>query len=195
MPRINLLPWREALRQRRKKEFLAAILGAVLVGGLLAFGYKQVVQAQIRGQNERNTILRNEIAALDVQIADILRLEAQRDRLIARMEIIDQLQKARPEVVHLFDELVNAVPEGLYLTQVKQAGARIEVTGTAQSSTRVATLMRNIDDSAWLSEPGLDVIQTVEAGPARNAQFEIFAQQVPEEVPEPAGVAGVEAEQ
>lgn len=180
MPRINLLPWREELRQKRKKEFLTALLGAVLVGGLIAYGYKLTVQGQVRAQTARNEMLRTEIVALDQQIEQILTLESQKERLLARMEIIDQLQKARPEVVHLFDELVQTLPEGTYLTEVKQTGPRIEITGSAQSSTRVAALMRNIDGSEWLREPGLDVVQTVDAGPARNAQFKVFAQQVSE---------------
>lgn len=184
MPRINLLPWREELRQKRKKEFLTALLGAVLVGGLIAYGYKLTVQGQIQAQTQRNVMLRNEIAVLDQQIEQILTLESQKERLLARMEIIDQLQKARPVVVHLFDELVATLPEGVHLTEVKQTESRIEIAGSAQSSTRVAALMRNIDSSEWLREPGLDVVQTVDAGPAKNAQFKVFAQQASEEAAE-----------
>lgn len=177
MPRINLLPWRAQLREKRKKEFLTALLAAVLCGGLLAYGYKLTLQARIAGQNQRNTVLREEIAALDLQIEEINTLEAQKERLLARMEIIDQLQTSRPGVVHLFDELVSTLPEGTYLTEVKQTSERIEIAGSAQSSTRVAALMRNIDASEWLRDPGLDVVETVEAGVARNAQFKVFAQQ------------------
>jgi type IV pilus assembly protein PilN len=178
MPRINLLPWRAELRQKRKKEFLVALLGTVIVGGLLVYGSKLTVQGWTRGQNNRNAVLRTEIAELDKQIAEIGGLETQRDRLLARMEIIDQLQRSRPEVVHLFDELVNTLPEGVHLTEVKQAESRIEIHGSAQSSTRVSALMRNIDGSEWLREPGLDVVETVQAGPAKNSQFTLFAQQV-----------------
>ena len=178
MPRINLLPWREQLRQKRKKDFLTAVVGAVLIGGLLAYATKLGVQAQIRAQNGRNTILQTEIAELDKQIEEILGLENQKERLLARMEIIEQLQKARPEVVHLFDELVNTLPEGVNLTEVRQTGSRIELHGSAQSSTRVSALMRNIDSSPWLRNPGLDVVETVDAGPIRNSQFILFMQQV-----------------
>ena len=180
MPRINLLPWRAQLREQRKKEFLTAILAAVLCGGALAYGYKLFVQAQISGQNQRNEVLHQEIATLDMQIEEINTLEAQKERLLARMEIIDQLQKSRPGVVHLFDELVNTLPEGTYLTEVRQTSERIEIAGSAQSSTRVAALMRNIDASEWLKDPGLDVVETVDEGVARNAQFKIFAQQIAE---------------
>ena len=186
MPRINLLPWRAQLREKRKKEFLTALLAAVLCGGLLAYGYKLTVQGQIRGQNQRNTVLREEITKLDMQIEEINTLEAQKERLLARMEIIDQLQKSRPGVVHLFDELVNTLPEGTFLTEVKQTSERIEIAGSAQSSTRVAALMRNIDASEWLHDPGLDIVETIDEGAARNAQFKIFAQQILERPEEPA---------
>ena len=95
-----------------------------------------------------------EIAELDKQIEEIKGLENQRERLVARMKVIGELQRSRPEVVHLFDEIVKAVPEGVHLTEVKQTGNRIELQGMAQSSTRVSTLMRNIDSSDWLSRSG-----------------------------------------
>ena len=178
MPKINLLPWREELRQKRKKDFMLAIVGAVLLGGLLAYSHKLIVRGEVNAQNARNAMLRNEISALDKQIQEILGLENQKDRLLARMEIIDQLQRSRPEVVHLFDELVETLPEGVYLTEVRQRGDRIEIKGSAQSSTRVSALMRNIEDSNWLTDPGLEVIDTVSQGTSRNAQFTVYARQV-----------------
>ncbi len=178
MPRINLLPWREELRQKRKKEFLLAVCGAVMMGGLIAYATKLTVQGMISNQNGRNNMLRTEIAALDQQIEQILGLEAQKERLLARMEIIDQLQRSRPEIVHVFDELVTAMPEGVHLVEIRQTDSRIEFKGSAQSSTRVSALMRNIDSSDWLRDPGLDVVETTEEGPARNANFSIFAQQI-----------------
>lgn len=179
MPRINLLPWREELRQKRKKDFTLALVGALLIGGLLAYSYKMFVQFQINNQTARNELLREEIAALDRKIEEILSLESQRDRLLARMDIIDRLQRSRPEAVHLFDELVNNVPEGTFLTAMRQTNDRIELNGTAQSSTRVSAFLRNIENSQWLRQPGLEIISTVDQGPARNAQFRLFAEQVP----------------
>jgi type IV pilus assembly protein PilN len=178
MPRINLLPWRAELRQKRKQEFLVALLGAVIVGGVLVYASKLWMQGQISNQQARNAILKGENEALDKQITDIKGLRDQRERLLARMRVIDQLQRSRPEVVHLFDELVTAVPEGVHLTEVKQTDKRIELVGQAQSSTRVSTLMRNIDGSEFLAEPGLDVVETVASGVDRNSQFKLFAQQV-----------------
>ncbi|HVS24833.1 MAG TPA: PilN domain-containing protein [Gammaproteobacteria bacterium] len=178
MPRINLLPWRAALRQQRKKEFLVALLGAAIVGGVIVYGSKLTLQGWISNQESRNAILKTEIAQLDKQIEEIKGLENQRERLLARMKVIGELQRSRPEVVHLFDEIVNALPEGVHLTELKQTGGRIELQGVAQSSTRVSTLMRNIDASDWLSDPSLDGIQTVATGQEHVSQFKLFAQQV-----------------
>ena len=184
MPRINLLPWRAELRQRRKKEFLVALAGSLAVAVGVVYLSKLTVQGWTSAQQGRNEVLRNEIVALDKQIQEISGLESQRDRLVARMQVITQLQRSRPEVVHLFDELVNAMPEGVYLTEVTQQGTRIEVRGNAQSSTRVSALMRNIDDSSWLKGPGLEGVDFVTAGSERNAQFKVFAEQVPMTAPD-----------
>ena len=179
MPRINLLPWREELRQKRKKEFLTAALGAVLMGAALTFGTKVFYQGLISGQQDRNNLLRTEIALLDQQIAEINELDAQKSRLLARMEIIERLQRSRPEAVHLMDELVEVIPEGTYLTELIQQGNRIEIAGSAQSQTRISTLMRNIDDeSEWLDDPDVLVIETAGSGPTRDAQFRVAAVQV-----------------
>lgn len=178
MPRINLLPWRSELRQKRKKEFLVALLGSVIAGAALVYASKLTVQGWTSAQRGRNEILRTEIAALDKQITEINGLENQRERLVARMQVIDQLQRSRPEVVHLFDELVKAVPEGVNLTEVVQTGSRIKMRGSAQSSTRVSTMMRNIDGSEFLRNPGLDVVETRTSGLDRSSQFRLFAEQI-----------------
>lgn len=178
MPRINLLPWRAEQRQERKKQFFMALGAAAVVGIGIVYLSKLTVEGWVTNQRSRNTILTTEIAELDKQIEEIKGLENQRERLIARMKVIGELQRSRPEVVHLFDEIVKAIPEGVHLTEVKQTGNRIELQGMAQSSTRVSTLMRNIDSSAWLSDPGLDVVQTVSGGSEHQSQFKLFAQQV-----------------
>jgi type IV pilus assembly protein PilN len=191
MPRINLLPWRAELRQRRKKEFLVALAGSLVVAMGVAYLSKLTVQGQTSAQQGRNQILRGEIADLDKQIAEITTLESQRERLEARIQVITQLQRSRPEVVHLFDELVNAIPEGVHLTGVVQQGSRIEVEGNAQSSTRVSALMRNIDDSEWLRAPGLEGVDFVTTGSERAAKFKVFAQQVSMVTPDGEVAEGV----
>ena len=175
MPSINLLPWRQALRQRRKKEFLIGIVAAVALAGLVTLLAHLTVSSMIDSQHRRNDLLKTEIAELDKAIEQIVALEEQKDRMIARMEVIDRLQSSRPEVVKLFDQVVATLPEGVYLTSLKQSGRKIEFNGVAQSSTRVSAFMRNIDASETISAPDLKVIQTgKDAGP--GAQFTLFAQ-------------------
>jgi type IV pilus assembly protein PilN len=190
MPRINLLPWRAELRQRRKKEFLVALGGSLIVAVGVVYLSKLTVQGWTSDQQARNAVLKQEITALDKQIEQISGLESQRDRLVARMQVITQLQRSRPEVVHLFDELVNAMPAGVYLTEVTQQGTRIQVKGNAQSSTRVSALMRNIDDSEWLRSPGLEGVDFATVGTERNAQFRVFADQVPLATPDGESAEG-----
>jgi type IV pilus assembly protein PilN len=178
MPRINLLPWREEQRKQRLKNFGIAAGAAVAVGIATVLYAHATMNRFIAHQNERNKYLETEIATLDKQIAEIKELESTKERLLARMQIIEQLQRSRPEVVHLFDELVRRLPDGVYLKSVKQTGNKLSIKGVAQSSTRVSALMRNIDASEWLTDPGLDVVETVEQGRARNSEFTIFASQV-----------------
>jgi type IV pilus assembly protein PilN len=173
---INLLPWREELRQKRKKDFLLAVVGAVLLGGLLSYGTKLYYQAQIRDQERLNGMLRTEITELDRQIAEINELDAQKSRLLARMEIIEQLQSARPEAVHLMDELVSIVPEGTYLTAVEQTGSLIAVRGMTQSQSRVSAILRYIEEeSDWLRDYQLQLIETP---PNRDAEFRVAMSQI-----------------
>ncbi len=178
MPRINLLPWREEERKRRQRDFGIA-MGAAIVAGIVVvmltmFAYSQMISAQ----NARNDRLRAEIAVLEKSISDIDNLERQKERLLARMEIIDQLQKSRPEIVHLFDEIARQLPEGVYLTGMKQTGSQVELRGVAQSSTRVSALMRQIDASPWLTDPEVERVETTTAGASRQADFVVNLKQV-----------------
>ena len=177
MPRINLLPWRDELRQQRQKDFLVSVGVAVVFGILVMFFTSQVFSSLIDNQGTRNNILKKEIAALDLQIAEIRDLEAKKDRLLARMNIIEQLQRSRPEAVKLFDQVVRTLPEGVYLTSVKQTGNNLEIKGRAESSTRVSSLMRNIDASDSLQNPTLQVVEAKEVDKRRVSEFTIMAQQ------------------
>jgi type IV pilus assembly protein PilN len=164
MPRINLVPWREAERKRKRQEFAVGALGALALAGFLAFAVNWQMQATIDNQVERNQYLKTEIAALDKQITEILDLEQQKQRLLARMQVIEQLERSRPEIVHVFDQLVRTIPDGVNLTSLKQTDRRIQLRGLAQSSTRVASYMRNIDASEWLADPSLDILETKGTG-------------------------------
>ena len=186
MPRINLLPWREELRQKRKKEFALAVVAAVLVGAALTFGTKVYYKGLIDSQESRNDTLRAEIAALDKQIADIETFEAEKRRLLDRMEIIQELQQSRPESVHLLDELATVPPNGVYLAAVTQEGRNVDLTGVAQSTQRISSMMRNVDDSAWLRTPQVGRIVTSGSGPGAESEFEMRVQQVPTSTDEEA---------
>jgi len=171
MPRINLLPWREQERKIRRREFGVAAIGAVIAAGVFVLGGKLLYSSWTEAQNEKNALLHKEILKLDSQIADIQDLENRKQRLVARMEIIERLQRKRPEIVHLFDEMVKTVPEGVYLTAIKQTGNKLEIRGVAQSSTRVSTFMRNIDSSVWMDNPVLMVVESAKDSPTGGSNF------------------------
>ena len=186
MPRINLLPWREAERKRKRQEFLLSLGAAAATAGLvILLGHFQMSSA-IQHQHDRNDYLTREIAALDKQIEEINGLDAQKRSLLARMEIIETLQRSRPEIVHILDEIVRILPEGVYLTYLKQSGTRFELRGVAQSSTRVSAFMRNIDSSEWLSDPALRIVETKARDGGRGADFTLFANQRSRVTPEQA---------
>ena len=177
MPRINLLPWRDAQRKERKLAFLVALGVAALAAGVTAFAAYLLYGSMIEAQQRRNTQLRVAIKTLDKEIEEINSLESAKQKFIARMEIIEKLQRSRPEIVHVFDEIVRTLPEGVYLTSVKQNGMRLKFEGIAQSSTRVSSFMRNIDGSQWLRNPELEVVQTSK-GSGPGSSFTLTADQV-----------------
>src|ERR1700689_2337948 len=171
MPRINLLPWREQERKVRRREFMVALGGAAFAAVIFVLGGKLLYSSWIDSQNAKNNLLKKEIVKLDAQIADIQDLENRKQRLVARMEIIEKLQRKRPEIVHLFDELVKTVPEGIYLTQIKETGKKLEMKGVPQPSTRVSTFMRNIDSSVWMDNPQLQVVESAKDSATGGSNF------------------------
>ena len=176
MPRINLLPWREGQRKERKLAFLVALGVAALAAGVAAFAAYLAYGSMIEAQQRRNNELRAEIKTLDKQIEEINDLESAKQRFIARMDIIEKLQRSRPEIVHVFDEIVRTLPEGVYLTAVQQTVKRLKFEGVAQSSTRVSSFMRNLDGSQWLRNPELEVVQTAKG--SVGSSFTLTAEQV-----------------
>jgi type IV pilus assembly protein PilN len=178
MPRINLLPWREQERKVRRREFMVALGAAAFAAVIFVLGGKLLYSSWIDSQTAKNNLLKKEIVKLDAQIADIQDLENRKQRLVARMEIIEKLQRKRPEIVHLFDELVKTVPEGIYLTQMKETGKKLEIKGIAQSSTRVSTFMRNIDSSAWMDNPQLQVVESSKDSPTGGSSFTLTSEVV-----------------
>jgi type IV pilus assembly protein PilN len=179
MPRINLLPWREGQRKERKLQFFVALGGAVLVAMVATFAVYLMYDSMIAGQQRRNQSLRTQIKMLDKQIEEINSLETEKQKFIERMDIIEKLQRSRPGIVHVFDAIVKTLPEGVYLTGITQVSAgaskRLKFDGVAQSSTRVSTFMKNIDQSEWLRNPELEVVQT-NKGP--GSSFTLTADEV-----------------
>ncbi|MEW6036814.1 MAG: PilN domain-containing protein [Pseudomonadota bacterium] len=183
MARINLLPWRAALRRERQKEFAVWTgLGLALTAAVMLLVRTQI-GAAIDSQTRRNQFLEGEIGALERQIAEIRDLETKKSRLVAKMEIIQQLQLSRPEEVHLFDEIARTVPEGVRLRDMTQQDRSLTVNGMAQSNARVSAYMRNLEGSEWLYAPVLEVIENKQDGQAlgkdKGSRFTLRMKQGP----------------
>ena len=176
MVRINLLPHREQKRQARQRQFVSLAIGLAILGlAVVGLGHV-VIAARIDNQNSRNTLLKGEIVKLDEQIKEIDRLRDQTQALLARKQVVETLQANRTEAVHLLDQLVRQLPDGLYLKSVKQNGTRVTLTGYAQSNARVSTLMRNIESSPWLGTPELVEIKSVALDKQKVNEFTLVVQ-------------------
>lgn len=176
MAKINLLPWRETLRKERQKEFMTLLgFGAAIAVVLVLLTHFQI-NNMINGQERRNQFLTNEIKILDEKIKEIKKLDSTRQALLERMEVIQNLQATRPEIVHLFDELVTTLPDGVHLTKLEQKGVKITIGGRAESNARVSSYMRNIEGSEWIDKPALDIIATELANGLRISEFSLRAE-------------------
>ena len=178
MARINLLPWREAERKRRQQEFGLMVLLGVVVTVLLLVGTHMQIESQINAQAQRNAYMQKEIDIVDRQIREIRDLGKTKASLLARMNIIQELQSSRPQIVHLFDEMVSTLPDGVFLAKIAQSGSQVVVEGQAQSNARVSSFMRNIENSSWLGNPRLDFIMSKEATGTGLSQFKLTAYQI-----------------
>jgi len=178
MAKINLLPWREALRKEHQQQFYST-MGVFVVLTLCSWGvYHFYNTLRVDYQDSRNQFLNVEITKLDKKIKEIKRIEKEKERLKARIEAIEQLQGNRPLIVRLFDELVTSLPEGVSLVSVKQSGKAITISGVAQSNARVSSFMRKLQDSDWLGDPKLDVIQAKNDKGQRVSNFTMRFKQV-----------------
>jgi len=176
MVRINLLPHRKQKRQARQRQFVSLAIGLAILGiGTIGLGHI-LIAAQIDNQNGRNKLLTTEIAKLDEQIKEIDRLRDQTQALLARKQVVETLQANRTEAVHLLDQLVRQLPDGVYLKSVKQNGTRVTLVGYAQSNARVSTLMRNVESSPWLSSPDLVEIRSVALDKQKVNEFTLAMQ-------------------
>ena len=173
MARINLLPWRAERRKSRQKEFVGMLGLAALAGVLVAFLVYSYYGGRISGQTERNDYLQGEIAKVDGQIKEIEALDQKKSKLLARKEVIEQLQSNRSQMVHLFDSLVRTIPDGVTLTAIKQEGDILTLSGRSQSNARVSTYMRNLESSGWMTKPDLNVIEAKGANPGLPYEFNL----------------------
>ncbi|SEH82815.1 PilN domain-containing protein [Pseudomonas fuscovaginae UPB0736] len=187
MARINLLPWREQLREERRKRFLTALVGVLVVSVGIVLITDQYISRSIDHQVARNAYVNKEIAQLDSRIKQISDLKARRQQLIERMKIIQDLQGNRPISGRIFDQLARTLPDGVYFTQVKMTGKVIAITGTAESNNRVSDLMRNLDASEWLEAPSLTEVKATTGGVTDQAN--VFQLSVRQTQPAVAGAA------
>jgi type IV pilus assembly protein PilN len=169
MAKINLLPWRAERRQQRQKQFYT-LLGVVAVAAVLAvFGVKTYYDSLIEAQQARNNYLQNEIKLVDAKIKEIEELDRKRADLLQRKQVIEELQASRSLMVHLFDELVRTIPEGVRLSSIKQAGTVLTLEGLTQSNARVSSYIRALENSGWMARPDLSIIEA--KGADRNMPY------------------------
>jgi type IV pilus assembly protein PilN len=192
MTRINLLPWREDLRKQRQQRFLMTMLFSLLVAAAVMFGWRLLVTSQIDYQKQRNEFLRAEIRKVDELLREIEELDKVKARILARMQVIQDLQARRPEAVHLMDELVTTMPEGVHLDSITQAGQNVNLKGRAQSNARVSALMRNTEASPWLANPNLQIVQN--KGQDKDATLSEFSLQVQQKRNKPSAESNPEKE-
>ena len=194
MIRINLLPHREQKRQARQRQFVSLAIGLAILGLAVILLVHVIFGAQIESQESRNNLLKTEIAKLDEQIKEIDKLREQTQALLARKQVVETLQSNRTEAVHLLDQMVRQLPDGIYLKSLKQTGAKVTLVGYAQSNARVSTLMRNIEASPWLQQPELVEIKSVPSPVTKDLRVNEFTlnvhikQAAPPEEPKAAGV-------
>ncbi len=178
MTRINLLPWREMQRAEQRRQFTSMMVGAViLMVGIIVLIHINMA-TQINAQNSRNSYLERQIAIVDKEIAEIKDLEREKEKLLARMNVIQELQSRRPQIVRLFDDIPRLLPDGAYLSSIEQSGDQLLMQGFAQSNSRVSSLMRNVDSSEWLQSPKLDVIENRSGDQEKGRSFRLRASQI-----------------
>jgi type IV pilus assembly protein PilN len=182
MAHINLLPWREERRAEQTRQFISLLIMSVAFAAAIVFLVHVNVSKLIDHQNYRNNILTTEITKLEAELKEIKDLEETKERLLARMEIIQSLQQRRPQIVHVFDEIVRTMPEGIYLKKISQTVDSFKFTGVSESNGRVSAYMRNIDASDWLKKPRLKVIESKRKD-GRGSEFVIeLAQSMPKSI-------------
>ena len=178
MPHINLLPWREVERQEKQRQFAVVAVGAAVLAVLVVVLIHIQYSGMIESQRGRNQFLESQIKEVDKQIAEIKTLKEDKKALLARMEVIQKLQRSRPEVVHLFEEISKATPKGVFLLTANRSGSKLNIEGVADSNDSVSAFMRQLNSSLWLNNPRLAVIETNKAGFKNASWFKLEVDQV-----------------
>lgn len=176
MTHINLLPWRETQQKERERQFYSLLIAAIILMAVIIFYMHLHFSGKIEEQHQRNSYMEQQITLVDKKIKEISTLESEKEHLLSRMNIIQDLQSRRPLIVHLFDEIVKTLPKGVSLTHITQKETTITLKGIAQSNASISIFMSKLDDSEWLSNPRLDVIQTHKKVGRRAAEFTLRAE-------------------
>ena len=177
MANINLLPWREAQRNERNKVKLGICIVMWVLAGLIVLAGKAYMDYRIEHQQARNKFVQSEIDALSKIIREIEDLKEKRDALLARMEVIQNLQQNRAQIVHVFDDLVSKVPNGVFYDTITKTQSSLRIGGKAQSNGRVSALMRNLEASDRFTEPNLNVVDVIDANGVAISQFDLLVKE------------------
>jgi len=173
MARINLRPWREERRAEKQRDFLTALAGVVIVGVLFVFLQDRLVSGDIVDQQARNNYLTGEVASLERKIQEIDKLKEKRDQLVDRMRVIQELQGNRPVIVHMFDEIVRSLPDGIHYKSLSRKGDSVSIQGRAESNNRISSLMRRLDGSEWFTDPNLTAVKATEGEGGKSNDFDL----------------------
>lgn len=190
MAQINLLPWREELRQEKKKAFISQLFFICILAALAGFVWVKFVDSAISSQSQRNSLLKSEIDLLSAQVEEIQELKKRRRELLDRMKVIQDLEGKRSIIVHYFDEFVKAVPDGVYLNSLTRVGEVFSIEGVSESNNRISTFMRQLNESPWFADPNL---KSVQAAPKRGEQASVFSMQLRATLPDTAKVGEEES--
>ena len=174
MAHINLLPWRDWERERKKKEFLTNLVGVLVIGGVLVGLGGWLLDSSVKSQNARNSFMQTKIAVIDARIVEINALQKEKQELLARMQVIQDLQGNRPLIVRVFNETVRTLSKGIHYRSIEMKGKNFTVEGTAESNNRISALMRNLDESNWFSTPNLRSIKEATASSVYGDQASTF---------------------
>lgn len=173
MARINLRPWREELRAEKQRSLVVMLIGTVIVAAGLVFLWQTNVDSQIEYQQARNNYVERAMKVLDQEIKEIENLRERREELLARMQVIQDLQGKRPVIVRVFDEMVQTLPDGLYYSSLKKVEQKVTIKGMAESNSRISALMRNFESSDWFSDPNLTNVASADKARAGYSQFDM----------------------